>query len=315
MARFLWQIAFIFFLLLYAPPALAQTQPCITSANNQGLISGTNYYAGSALLGNTDKTCVFDPQAFYREFKVPTFNELENQFYFLTRSSAKRTAPLEPVNGALVLDGNGIYRQTSGMTLSSVTGSGVQVIFIKGDLNISGNIEYPKAGTPDPAVEPYSGLVFIVSGKINIYSTVTKVNAVLISYDTICTALIAGTCSSGSTITSQLVVNGSLLSLNKNNLPAPQTAIKLVRNLTDNTQPAELINKPSKFLYILKGGILTKDLIITMEDSNYAIPPDPGGTPVPPVPPLPPCPGATNPLGIGLPTNLKAVDGTCILWI
>lgn len=269
--------------------APAQAQNCQSSTLNQGLISALSI-TGGGTIGNVDQTCVYDTQAAYRDFKVPSFEDLKNEFYTLSRSSAKKNTPLQ--NGSINFTGDGIYQQTTSLNISSATGSGVQIIFVQGNLYITGNINYADT-------DPYSGLVFIVSGDINIDSNLTKVNAVLISSGTICTAFdaISSTCLTGTTITPQLTINGSLISLNRINLPDGASAIKLVRNLATNTQPAELINKQPKFLYILKNGLLTKDLVLIEEDKNYAsITTDPGATPLPSQTPAPsPCQGL-NPL-------------------
>lgn len=284
-------LAIAFLYIFMAPNSYAQ-QPCNSSNLNQGLISALSYTGSTTGFGNTDQTCVVDPQAAYRDFKVPSYEDLESQFYNLSKSTAKRTEQLQgsDLNFGDVADNNGIYLQTSSMTINSATGRGVQIIFIRGNLNINGNINYADT-------DSYSGLVFVVSGDINIDSTVTKVNAVLISSGEICTAYISGSCSSGTAYTPQLVVNGSLISINKIDLPDPLPAIKLTRNLSINTQPAEVINKQAKFLYLLRGGLFTKDLVLIQEDNSYVIP-SPVGTPPDPVPPPPvftPCQGA-NPL-------------------
>jgi hypothetical protein len=247
-------------------------QNCTASALNQGLISALGVSGGS--LGNTDQTCVLDTQAAYRSFNVPSYTDLKNQFYTFSSSSAKKTTPPPFNSGSGILDftgtGDGVYLQNSGMNLASVTGSGVQVIFVQGYLNINGNIDYPS----NPANDATSGLVFIVEGPINIHQSVTKINAVLISADTICTAYNLGACLSPTSgvYTEQLVVNGSLISLNKTPLTG-QGAILLRRNLSTNDRPAEVINKQSKYLYLLRNGLLTKDLILTYEDKGYVIPP------------------------------------------
>lgn len=300
-------LLFVIYLNLPVPPIYAQ-QPCTSSNLNQGLISALSI--SGAAIGNTDQTCVVDPQAAYRDFKVPSYEDLENQFYTLSRSIAKKSSQLqEPyLNFGTGTDNNGIYLQTTDLTVSSVTGSGVQIIFIRGDLLISGNIHYSDTDST-------SGLVFIVSGDINIASTVTKVNAVLISSGEICTAYISGSCSNGSAYTPQLVVNGSLISLNKNDLPAPLSAIKFTRNLAINNQPAEVINKQAKYLYILKGGLLTEDLVLTEEDKNYPITQDPSNPPPPPPPPatVSPCSESANPLAIA--AAIIGIPSNCVLSI
>ncbi len=290
---------------LLPTPSLAQTS-CTSSANNEGLISALS--VGGGTFGNSAQTCVLDPQSVYREFKVPSYTDLEDQFYTLSRSTAKRSAQLG--NGDLTLADDGIYLQTSTQTINSVgptTGGGVQIIFIRGDLNIIGNITY--AGT-----NPNSGIVFVVSGNINIYSNVTRVNAVLISSGIICTAYESGACLTGTTITPRLTIDGSLISLNKTDLAPGTSAIKMVRNLANNILSAEKINKQPKYLYILRNGLFTKDLVLTEEDKSYAIGANPSPTPTPaPTPtPTPVCAGATDPLVIS--SNIPVIEA-CVISI
>lgn len=297
--------------LLFASSPTPSFAQCQTSALNQGLISGLSV-TGGGLIGNTDTKCVLDPQAAYRDFKVDSFDALVNQFYTLSRSTAKSTLQLP--NGVINASGDGIYLQTSSMSVSGAdpSSSGVKVIFIKGNLSITGNIDY----APN---DPYSGLVFITSGDININSNVTKVNAILISSNStnppssgkICTAY-DGVCLDGSVDTPQLVVNGSLISLNKTDLPGGESAIQLKRNLVDNsTGAAEVINKQPKYLYILRNGLFTKDLVLVEEDKSYSITPDPGPPPPAPPPPQPACSPLTNPFTVDV---FKYVDN-CIIGI
>src|SRR3989344_9135259 len=102
MANSRWLMVFLLLFLLYAirytlyaPSTFAQTS-CVNSPRNEGLISGTGYKSGSSTttFGNTDTTCVLDTQATYRDYKVPTYTELEKEFYTLSRSGAKSTLQL-----------------------------------------------------------------------------------------------------------------------------------------------------------------------------------------------------------------------------
>lgn len=257
----------VFLFLAFAAVKITLAQNCQSSALHQGLISALSVSGGT--IGNSDQTCVLNSQATYRDFNVPSYSDLESQYYTFSKSSAKTSTQLP--NGALpAFTGNGIYRQNSSLSISSASGTGAQIIFVSGNLTITNNITYADA-------DPYSGLVFITSGDINIASTVTQVNAVLISSGKICTAynISGSTCLSGFTITPQLTINGSLISLNKTPLPNGQSALLMKRNLATNNQPAEVVNKQPKFLYILRSGLFTKDLILTQENKNYVIPSGP----------------------------------------
>lgn len=289
-------ISALFMLITYHLSPITSFAQCKSNDRNQGLISATGNVTGESF-GSTEGVCITDTQdASYREFKVPSYQDLEDQFYTLSRSNAKKATDYlqgqvwKFEQGAA---GDGIYLQTNNVAVNSVAGSGTQVIFIRGNLDITGNIDYADT-------DPASGLVFIVSGNINIAPEVTKVNAVLISSGLICTAanLSTGDCYDGQTDTAQLTINGSLISLNKNNISG--SAIKFGRNLTLNNQPAERINKQPKYLYNLRRGLLTKDLIITTEDQRYLIT---TGTPSPSPSSTPP-PGPVNCSPVPNPTGM-----------
>lgn len=130
--------------------------------------------------------------------------------------------------------------------LNDIPGNQTGLIFVDQDLLInpgSGKLMQP------PPVNPNSGLVFIVKGNVNIHQDVTRIDAVIITEGTICTAYDGTSCPSGFTdpaITSPLVINGSLISLN------PDQPVQFKRTLTDNAEPAEVINHQVKYLVILR---------------------------------------------------------------
>lgn len=273
----------------------AQCQPDPFN-KNEGLISTGVQISGS--FGNKETICISGSDAAYRNFKVPSYQDLENQFFTLNHSSVNKTtnglgSGTWGFTGSYA--GDQIDLETGSITLGSAVtegvqaaGSGVKVVFIKQDLNINGNVNYAENA-------PNSGLVLIVGGDININCAVTKINAVLISTGIIRTSV--GTCPAGSSYSPQLTINGGLISLNKSDLST--SAIVLGRNLNVNNQPAEVINKQPKYLYILRG-ILTKDLVITTEDQHYPIvvagapSPSPSSTTVAPVI----CSPVPNPTGV-----------------
>lgn len=259
--------------LLFPIPSFAQ---CLKNDRNQGLISATGGISGmfgTSAIGadSAAGVCITGSDASYRPIKVPSYQDLEDQFYTFNRSGAKKSTPL-PDNLNFTGAGKGVYLNNADLVIDTVNnpsgpvGIGAQVIFVRGNLDIKDNITFAETDSS-------SGLVFIVQKDINIYSNVTKVNGVLISLGIICTSYISGSgCSDGSLKTEQLIINGSLISLNKNSsLDSP---LQLRRNLEDNDlQPAEVVNKQPKYLYILKDGLFTKDLIITTEDQHYQITP------------------------------------------
>lgn len=135
----------------------------------------------------------------------------------------------------------------------TVTGStaGVAVVFIDGNLAITSDFLYGK----DQAAQ---GVVFIVSGQINIDSSVTEVNAVLISNDIICTAcdsngngnsLYYDGATPGFVPDEVLNIYGSVISINND----PNKAINFHRSLVNNSTTAvEVFHAQPKYLVILK---------------------------------------------------------------
>ena len=120
------------------------------------------------------------------------------------------------------------------------TGSYTGVVFVENNLNITGDYTYGTAT---------NGTVFVVKGNVYINpTTVTRVDAVIISSGTIYTAAVAGTTCTASSVTTvqPLTINGSLISLD------PVKPIIFCRSLADNSQPAEKINHQVKYLVILR---------------------------------------------------------------
>lgn len=129
------------------------------------------------------------------------------------------------VSGNLILDSN-------------ITVSEIGMIFVDGNLSINTNLTHNNNN---------AGLVFVVKGDVAIAPSVTQVDAVLISSGIIYTA--GAGCSHNSPVnTSQLIINGSLVSLDgsKN--------IEFCRTLEsgNRTTPAERINQQPKYLVILR---------------------------------------------------------------
>ncbi len=196
----------------------------------QGLVSTPSL---SGIFGTTGG-CIVDSKAAFAPFKIPTFDSLESLYYTQSKNSSKVV-----ISDTLpTITDQTIYLKTGGLTISAnPTGAGTAVIFVKGNLNINSNITYGAAN---------SGLVFVVKGDVNIDQSVTRVDAVIISEGTICTAFDGTSCPSTNILASQLVINGSLISLN------PDKPIKFRRSLSDNSQPAEIINQQPKYLILLR---------------------------------------------------------------
>lgn len=159
--------------------------------------------------------------------------------------------PSAPFSGQIDLGGSTdhIYHFTNDVIIDSpsdITGNRTGVIFIDGNLTIG-----PMPGNKLQSGTANSGLVFVVKGDVNINKVMTTIDAMIISEGTICTASEGDppACPSGLTdpaTTSQLVINGSLISLN------PAKPIKFRRALSNNSRPAEKINHQVKYLVILR---------------------------------------------------------------
>lgn len=227
----------------------AQSSNCSGSTpyRAEGLVAATS------LLGKFNTSagaCVLDPKAAYFSFKIPSFDDLKVQFYTQAKNStvvnkhAEVASPASLPGGKIALDSsdNHLYSFTDNVTITSnnnFTGNGNGVIFVSRDLNI-GPLDQNQLTVPKEA----AGLVLVVGDNVNIDSTVTRIDAVIISSGTIYTA--GGGCTtSGTSTSSTLTVNGSLISLNS------RKPIKFCRKLTNNQNAAELVNWQPKYLAIL----------------------------------------------------------------
>lgn len=211
--------------------------------------------------------------------KAQSYDELYKAFFTNSRFSPKPTPAPTPIAGANTFpdyfstDHVYYYQGDVNVTdpIKVISPGGVLVVFVDGNLNIQKNLYFPSPTNPNK-----TGLVFIVQGEIRIglsnpstpadSSNVTRVDAVLISFGTICTAYnfraIPPACILPTTRLSSslnLTVNGSLISLGNGN-------IQLVRNLTNNPGAAESINNQAKYLLNLAvSDLMDSDLIIPYE--------------------------------------------------
>ncbi len=247
----------------------ASSSTCPTSGS---IVSDSLVQAGSQTTGgkiySTIGTCVIDPQAAFVSYKIPTYEELKSIYYTqaktlptINKHSALSGSDFTQSNIPLTSPNDHLYYLPGNLTINGpLSGSTTGIIFVDGNLNINNNINYGTGTT---------GVVFIVKGDINIDIGVTLINAVLISGGTICTAYESGcpTDYSDPAGTSQLVVNGSLISISQD---TSNQKVILRRSIFDNTQPAEKINQQAKYLVILTN-LFTQTLNITSEDTNYSI--------------------------------------------
>lgn len=251
---------FLFFLLILATYYLLLTTPISAQSPCQptsssirslsgGLITTPDTSTNTKFYSQTG-TCIFDPKSSFAPFKIPTYDDLKSLYYTQSKAPTNTITTLP----ATIADGT-VYFVASDLTIPSVPANGGSaVIFVGGNLNITGNYTYGNGTT---------GTVFIVKGNINIDINSNRIDAVLISEGqggySICTSyeFSSSTCPvshiTPQPISYQLIVNGSLISLNKDN------PIRFRRSLTDNTLAAEVVNQQPKYLVLLRN-ILSEKL-------------------------------------------------------
>ncbi len=220
------------------------------TARSTGLVStpqtGPN---GQGTKFNTTGACAIDPAKIpFAPYKLPSYDDLKSLYFDQAKESITIKKQIDTGNmgeGGLssYLSGgkNLIYIKGYLSMNNNIGGSNTAVVFIDGDLYFSSpmtQFTYGNAG---------SGIVFIVKGNVNIDQSVNRIDAVIISAGKIYTA--GANCSHNPPLvtTNQLVINGSLVSLNENN------TIEFCRTLANNsTAPAERINQQPKYLVILR---------------------------------------------------------------
>lgn len=212
------------------PAALPRAQGLVTAPS---LGDTSNFYVDSS------GRCIIDLNTAFVPYKIPAYADLKSLYY--TQQSTATKSPIDTSSTSIPsVSDNTVYNYTNaagvtiGSSSSNFTYNGTSVVFVDNDLNINGNIVGDNS----------SGLVLMSGGNINIASTVTRIDAVLITEGTIYTA--GSGCRSSSVSTSQLVINGSFISLN------PDHPINFCRTLSDNRVAAEQINNEPKYLVLLR---------------------------------------------------------------
>ena len=233
-------------------PAFAQTSTCGTgTARATGLVSTPNLTSGSKF--GTSGGCIIDPKAAFVPFKIPNYDELKSIYYTQSKTT-KVLITGDATQTNLNFTADSVYNITGNLNLSGnppVTAVKTGVVFVEGDLNITGNYCYGSS-CPTGTVSSSVGTVFVVKGNVYIDQSlsVLRVDAVIISQGIICTAAdfstTPQTCPATNVSAAQLEVNGSLISLND------ASPIKFRRTLPDNTRPAEKIIHQVKYLVILR---------------------------------------------------------------
>ena len=233
-----------------AEPGSGTGPICPSQAANppgqDGLISAPY---GSEKFGNPGGTCAIDQgKAAFAPYKIPSYDDLKSIYY--TQSKAYKTTPIsgDADQNDLTISQNSAFYISGDLGFSgNPAGSSTGVIFVDGSLYIAADLTY---GTNT------SGLVFVVKGNVMIDKSVKLINAVIISDNTVYTAvdLLANppvtTCIKNNidvgASTNALTINGSLISLKEG-------SIVFCRKLTDDfLWPAEKINQEPKYLVILK---------------------------------------------------------------
>lgn len=227
-------------MVILSPDSSAQTSSCgsTTTLRAEGLVS-TPQIGSTAKFGTTGG-CIIDPKAAFAPFKIPTFDELKSLYFDQSKANKITLTEARNILPSKILGDNVYYVMYDLDVGVNPTGSGTQVILVNGMLSIWNNYTYGYG-------DPNSGTVFIVKGGVYIYPTATLIEAVIIAEGSICTAYdVTTACPATNQTTSQLVINGSLISLTET---AP---IKFRRTLADNNQPAEKINHQVKYLVLLR---------------------------------------------------------------
>lgn len=230
----------------------ASTDPCkiATPVRAQGLISANDITATSKFYRAPTGACLVGTGSIYAPFKAPSFQDLLSLYYDRSKkTSLKKTEMAKNFK----FSEDGLYKISSDLTLDkNPTGAGEEVIFVLGNLLVLKDVKYHTN-------DGLGGLVFIIKGDINIDPSVKQIDAVLIGFGSICTAF-TGACPTGFVKSDQLTINGSLISLSSSD----PNALKLRRELNDNSSPAERIVYQPKYLAIFND-LLTDTFTLTSE--------------------------------------------------
>lgn len=211
-----------------------------------GMVSSSNF-------GTSAGVCVIDPKAAFVSFKLPTYQDLKSIHFTQAKSKTGITKHVllsgdkTEADIPLTTGSDHLYHISGNLTISAnISGNQTGIIFVDGNLIIG-----PLTGNQLTYGTSYSGLVLVVGGDVLIDVSIERIDAVIISQGTICTASEGSppACPAGPTTAAsvpQLEVNGSLINLDA------QKPIRFRRVLSDNSQPAELITAQPKYLAILR---------------------------------------------------------------
>jgi hypothetical protein len=266
-------------LLVFSQQAFAQISCYNTTSNpkrTDGLLTTPSFQSGSKFGAQPQNylsgACVTNnAQAALPSFQLPTYDQLKNQYY--DRSTLSATVKPAPLSSLSIGELNSYLTQpdsllyvSSNLTLSgTASGTGSAVIFVQGNLNINNDFIYNNNT---------GGIVFVVSGNIYIYSSANRVDAFLVAGGNIYTGSPnGGNCTNNSQAFTpagagmqQLVVNGSLISVN----PSTLQTIFFCRKLGNNNNPAEQINYQTKYSVVLQN-LMSSPQNIQIPSGDYKI--------------------------------------------
>lgn len=287
MLKFYTPVVSFFLLLAFffsgSSPSSVQAQ-CVASDRNQGLISGAGL---SGFFGNATGQCVIDPKAAYVEFKVPSYSEIKSLFFTQNKNMTLFNLPNASITcpNGMAATGTTTLKNLHTLTNFTTNASAVNVACYLTRIDHSSGTNGPFADNTaqkmvvifadnDVAIDSNLtfggdnyGLIIIAKGNIFIAPTVTRIDAVLVTEGNIYTSATNATPNTATVAnSSQLVVNGSLISLGQ----AGQR-IYFNRSLANNTQAAEVINYQPKYLVLLRG-LLTQSYTIQREIEADEIP-------------------------------------------
>lgn len=279
-----FMILYSLFLLFYSSPASAQTA-CGTGLNTlpraDSLVSAGSFSSTSKFFISSGGACIEDSKTAFAIFKVPTYEDLLNTYYskavntgniakFAENSAASVSFTNVNVDSAtanylLYNFSNPTGVVTTSSLSGSITNPKTTIVFVNGRLDITSNIVY-NGNDGGGATGNNIGLVFVVKGDVFIRSSATlnQVNAIIISYGTICTgATNTLSCPDSSTALPPLNIYGSLVSMDKGK------PIKFNRFTSDPANsPGEFITAQAKYFYVLKN-IFSENLIITSQENTF----------------------------------------------
>lgn len=221
-----------------------------------GLISAPSISGFKSDLG----VCNQDPSSAFTPYKIPAYDRLKSQYYTQAKQSISVTKH-DPLAGnktqadiTAAIGSDHLYFINGNLNIDSNIPSGpTAVVFVEGNLNINSNFCYSTA-CPNGVVSPQTGIVFVVKGNVYIASTVTRIDAAIISEGFIYTAVTSAeaACIKNDVPASPLVIYGSFISINKSgDTQVPK--IVFCRTLSaGNVTASEQINHQVKYLVILR---------------------------------------------------------------